>query len=370
MAVLNRCDTNQKSMLHDLDALFVGEGGFPKKKLTPFLKGAEALPAPATEAMAQLLRRWLTPGTKESAPIEPDLPALAPIMDAAGLQIVERQDVLDLRPIDREFLRALHIKGDHKNPRHLLEQIEGFWFVIRFSTGDAPDMVGTMFNVALLSIHPLRFMSERAGPENSIVYRSHQTLVPHFTLRARFGAGAARSTAQRSQIYRGRLLEPDRAINFVGNRTETAKMFAMEWWPPRAGPVPPHAVDAHGIVTTGNSLDGTVTGPVSACHIPYPAPVRQRISEMQPRNGDAPPNKSLSHELRQLRKELEHFIGSYSEDDILKTLRAPHQSKALGQAVALCDPEALTRALAYLHDSRTRLQNGQFGGNYQVRAFD
>jgi hypothetical protein len=212
--------------------------------------------------------------------------------------------------VDVEFLRTFQsnvrmITNDDQTALH--DRIGGLWYVIRPST-DAQTPRELDYNISLINIKPTRYVSALKGEYENVV-----THLVHFSFRSQFG----RKESGVLQLYRGRVLEVNKAIYFLGERHHIGmpSLFMMAWAMPvqeigRRGEGV-HAQTVKGVIMTGNASDIPIVSPMIGQHIPLEGNKQRapNISDTQWGREEA------DHHERMINLYATN-IGVYSEHDI------------------------------------------------------
>jgi hypothetical protein len=165
--------------------------------------------------------------------------------------------------------------------------------------------------------------------------------------------------ARLPQIYRGRVIPLNGAVSFFGVKDDPQRFMTMEWWPPRPDATAKlHALEAHGVILTGNAHNGTVVGPVGACFIPE----TEEFRDLERQRDAAPRGETLDQRLAVMGKargkELEQNIGRVSGGDLRQRL------------AGLCNPDALARTIKVLQHAIAEARRGAHRSYYVVRALE
>jgi hypothetical protein len=161
------------------------------------------------------------------------------------------------------------------------------------------------------------------------------------------------------QIYRGRVVELNNLISFFGVKDQPRRFLTMEWWTPRGGLTTNfHAVEAHGVILTGNAHNNTVAGPVGACFVPE----TEAFRALEKKRDAAPRQLALDQELAAMGKargkQLEQNVGRLSEKVLRERLKE------------LCNPAALDRTINELLNATNEARKGINRSYYVVRALE
>lgn len=325
------------------------DDGLKRPAWKHFIKGERDLSEQAAKNLVRQLKQWITAAAKDNGVLCRDLAFLR----STVLNELDRTDHLALTgnddqfQLDRELLTAFRIDMSSQSAPKVLSYAQGFWYVIRYSTG----VSGTedFYNVALLSVNPTdytRLMGEEKKPVRVV------TAVPHFSLRA--GAFENAPGDVRERIYRGHIIEtvhPAQVLNFIGSREARDPPLLMMTL--KMNEATPHATEGHGIIVTSNK-ESVIAGPVGACFVPLAKEIEARRDELS--EGTLRRDPEISRLYRKQREELEnHIVRRYTESELTSFL------------AGLCAENSVRNVVEALKQSRKRVAEGQCAGYYSVR---
>jgi hypothetical protein len=242
--------------------------------ITAFLKQNKPLEPTLEQTLKETLLREVMK-TEPGHPIREDLAHIQSLTNALYPQT--KLTPFDNRfSQDQEYLSALGLSLDDINPRMTHKRIGGHWFVIRFSTDSpAPAVNGgqdpqgqdhheDQFSLSLLNVTPTEYYRITDSQPERVV-----SATCRFSLRSRHRTEAeGNQVNQPLQTYRGFIIHEHRDITFFGRGSQVSKLMSMVWQDPdRISNAIPHGELAHGVISTGNANDLTVSVPMEACWI-------------------------------------------------------------------------------------------------------
>ncbi|MBV9825355.1 MAG: hypothetical protein JO001_06750 [Alphaproteobacteria bacterium] len=246
----------------EIGSPFVVDDKVKYGRVSNFLSGERALSQPEFDSVLASTRKILT--GKIGVTVKKDYGFICRYLDLLGLSESLMKNERDERPIDLDLLRTLDLRPNSQTAnqqRELYEKIGGLWYLARISTEER-DSAETFYDVSLLNVKPLKYVSSEGLYSENV-----STRLLHFSLRSRLGI-------TENQTYRGRVIEVDQVIYFIGDRhlVGRPKLFFMAWAPPslqarRNQHRVPHAESVEGTIVTVNTSDVTITTPVVGQHI-------------------------------------------------------------------------------------------------------
>lgn len=265
------------------------------------------------------------------------------VLKTAGLNYSDLTGISDERPFDRELIDKLSV-GTYK-PEALLDEVRGFWYVIRYSTDNGAENSGSL-NVSLLTVKELNYRPKRH--ESSVKRMCSYT--PHFSLRSARNPSDGTNGAK-PHIHRGWVLPtvyPAATLNFLGGRQdEGGPLFTMSL---RTNDVPGHATLGRGVSISSNKLS-VFACPVAACYIVDSDELHKlRDSDLDGDERDL----QVSEQYRDLRDLLMEHVRRYDEAQLVEHL-GTH-----------CDAKVLSSALNWLATSKAHAAADRWGGAYSV----
>lgn len=183
----------------------------------------------------------------------------------AGIDVNLPRKILSHDHIDKEFLRAININFNTQGAgiqKELHKKLGGLWYIIRRSTRKLLQNENTLYNISLLNIKPVEYSRKVEGKNDREIVN---TDLLHFTLIAPNDDEQYERANYTRQIYRGRLIEFDRMVYFIGNRDPSPRMFMMAMPTPQESE---HAKDSAGIVMTVSSSGTTISAPIECLFDP------------------------------------------------------------------------------------------------------